>query len=167
MRASLATGEIGTLADKRDNPASIVVDASSVYWTEVGEAASGTIQRLPLAGGAVEYMAGGQNPGTLAVAAGNIYWSTYFAPTGGSIMKMALAGGTATPLLMTSHWFSSLVADGASLYCSDGRAILRFAADGRAVTAFATEGLPARLAVDETRIYFTTAEGAVMAMAKP
>ena len=88
-------------------------------------------------------------------------------PTGGSIVKMALAGGTPMTLLSASTSFSGLVADEAHLYCPQGRAILSFAASDGTVIALPTDGTPAVLAVDETRIYFGTTEGALMAMAKP
>jgi hypothetical protein len=162
------TGEIVPLATQRDSAASIALDANFVYWTEFGEG-SGSIQRVPSTGGAVEDIAGAEHPLAVAVGAGNVYWSTFFLPQGGgAIMKKALAGGPETRLLSAaSHSFSTLVADGANLYCPEGRAILRIAADGSAVAALPTEGSPLRLAIDETHIYFTTAEGAVMAMVKP
>ncbi len=166
MKASLATGEVATFAANLTRAGSLGTDGTFLFWTEIGEG-SGQVQWMPLVGGTLNWVVV-QLPEAVAVGAGNVYWGEYSLPTGvGRVVKRALAGGQEVTLVSSSHGFSTLVADGADLYVPDGRTILRIAVAGNEVVMMPTEGTPARLAVDEARIYFTTAEGAVMVMPKP
>ena len=49
MKVPLGGGPSTTLAGGQANPAAIVVDATSVYWTTTGD---GTVMKVPLGGGA-------------------------------------------------------------------------------------------------------------------
>jgi hypothetical protein len=174
MKASLATGEVATLAANRDGVGALAVDATSVYWIENGEG-PGSMLRMPLAGGAVEsvgIVVQGSWPvlSALAVGSGTIFWSVHVQPNGGNrLMKRALAAAPETTLLVGSHAFAPLLADGLVLYTPEGRTILRISFNVGVVEAIPTEGTPTHLAVaiNDAHIYFTTAEGAVMAVAKP
>jgi hypothetical protein len=69
-------------------PTNVVVDATSVYWTN---ADAGTIMRAPLTGGVVpDTLASGQDlPDGIAINATGIYWTNAGRSTGtGSVMKM-------------------------------------------------------------------------------
>jgi hypothetical protein len=54
----------------------IAVDATAIYWTNVGAGRSGTVMTVGLAGGTATTLASDQDgPTAIVVDAGNIYWA--------------------------------------------------------------------------------------------
>jgi hypothetical protein len=96
------------------SPEDIVVDATRVYWTDIG---AGTVNAMPKAGGAVTVLAMGQaNPRRLAVGGAYVYWSDQL---GAAIMR-TLADGTGTPAIVSKAnqpW--GIVVDSANVFWAD------------------------------------------------
>jgi hypothetical protein len=172
-KVSLATGAIEMLVSGQPNVGSIAVDATAAYWTIVGDFYAGAILSLSLEPGSnsIRQLASAYSAASLVVVGGSVYWASKHEQPG-SIARIArLTSQDAAPATLfsaTSLSFSGLVLDRQTLYCGrSDRAIVRISADGSAVTIFPTEGQPIDLAVDDTHLYWTTAEGSVMAAAKP
>jgi len=76
---------ISNLASGQDLPSGVTVDATHVYWANMG--ASGTVRRVPKGGRATETLASGQQ-GPLFIAVDNtaVYWTNH---NGGTVMRLA------------------------------------------------------------------------------
>ncbi len=80
----------------------MTIDATSAYWTSYGNGGgTGTILRVPLAGGAPTTLAAAQPaPTAIAVGGGSVYWSAQDGVTGsgyeGQIFRLPIGGGTPT-----------------------------------------------------------------------
>ena len=113
-------------------------------------------------------LAGPELPSSLASDGRNLYY-TNFDPHpvtgGGSIMKVAAGGGVPTELVAFGG--RSIVVDGSTLYWASGNGISRMSVEGGPVTWSSTGDQPLNLVVDQTHIYWISAEGGVMALAKP
>ena len=73
----------GTVLVTAGTPFAIAIDATFVYWTDT---AAGTINKVPIAGGAPVTLATEQDtPISIAVDATNVYWTT-----SGAVNRLAL-----------------------------------------------------------------------------
>jgi hypothetical protein len=101
------------LASSEALPTELVLDSTSVYWTDM---ASGAVAKVGLGGGAVQTLAGGY-PGAkpIRLAFGWLYFGTNKGANGG-IFRVPLTGGLVTTLALglTSPW--GLTSDGNNLY---------------------------------------------------
>jgi uncharacterized repeat protein (TIGR03803 family) len=71
----------------------LAVDGTHVYWS-TNQAGTGTINRVPLAGGTATTLVTGQNQaGGLAVTSTNVYWASE-----SGVMVAPLTGGAASQL---------------------------------------------------------------------
>src|SRR5882724_9779768 len=96
MRIALAGGAPEKLTDGV-NPHTIVLDDTSVYWTDF-VAATGDIMKMPLDGGTPVVVVDGQNnPHGLAVDQSSVYWTNFDGRQIGKADKQPPVGGTATP----------------------------------------------------------------------
>ena len=70
-------GSVTTLASGQNDPGSLVVDGTHVYWvTTAVPSYDGTVNEVPLGGGSVTTLASGQNdPSSLAVDGTHVYWA--------------------------------------------------------------------------------------------
>ena len=86
-----AGGSVTELAPRtslQDQPVSLAIDTTYVYWTDSGHQ---DVRKVPIAGGAVEVLATRQEePHGIAVNATHIYWA---ATTSGRVLRQPLAGG--------------------------------------------------------------------------
>lgn len=126
-------GAATTLASGR--PVSLAADATSVYWTNAGTQANGyadgAVMSVPLDGGTVTTVAGGQNtPYGIAVDGTSVYWTTL----SGTVMSAPLGGGAATTLASGQLFPLATAVDAASVYWTD-----RGADDGGSVMKLTLE----------------------------
>lgn len=72
MKVALGGGNVETLASGQDGPSRIAVDATGVYWGDVG----GTVMKVALDGGTPTTLASALNvPSGIAVDTTNVYWT--------------------------------------------------------------------------------------------
>jgi hypothetical protein len=178
MKASLATGVSITLAANQETALAIAIDATSVYWTKGPfDTGGGEVMTVPIAGGTPVRLA--QVPSSdaeviskigtsLAVDGESVYFADGTGPIDAgvqnwTIKKIPHAGG-AEELKASSRLIADVAVDGSILTWATDRAIVRRYAN--TTEYYETDGQPRAIAADQTHIYFTTVEGAVMAMAK-
>jgi hypothetical protein len=128
-RTALAGGPDETLATGQLNPVQVALDASGVYWINLGTpgrdctSRDGTLVRLaPGSMSPVTLMTGLQGPGPITAHGGNVYLATEGAfcnASGagrGTIYRVASTGGQPTVLVSGSTAPADLYADGTYLY---------------------------------------------------
>jgi hypothetical protein len=159
----------------------IAVDASYAYFTQTTSssggpsAPTGSVWRVPLAGGPSESLATGQlRPTKIVVDSGNLYWlnagtmQVDCTPPDGALVM--LSAGSAAPATVASalHGAKSLAARNGDVYwstlgafCNSGGAtsgdVFKFAS-AAGTTATVASGIsgPDNLYVDAADVYFTT-----------
>lgn len=169
MKASLETGVVTMIADNRTGAGAIAVDATAAYWSESGggDTTGGTdaVMKALLAGGspvtlhvAFPY---GSIPYLIGIDGSSVYYRD------GGLRKVPLSGGNVTTLLSAFPALAEARVDGAHVYWVGSGAIMRMSVDGGPQTAIVTGDQPSALAVDQTHLYWSNAQGAVMTLAKP
>jgi hypothetical protein len=91
MKAPVDGGAPVTLAFGQSLPYGIVVDDTSVYWTNAGTDGTidGTVMKVSIGGGTPTTLASGQSsPWGIAVDATSVYWTDYNR-IGGTVMKLS------------------------------------------------------------------------------
>ncbi len=165
-----------TLAVEQGLPWGIALDASFVYWVNVG----GTVKKVAKEGGTPIVIASGQvSPTSIAIDANDVYWtnsgtSSCSSVTGactsnadGTIMSVPLAGGTPTVVAGGQRTPVSIAVDAVNAYFVDegtgvynspdtDGSVMKVPIGGGTPTALAT-GLsyPGALAIDATSVYWT------------
>jgi hypothetical protein len=95
MSVPIAGGAARTVASAQTNPQFVAVDATRVYWVNVGTGLSdGQVLSAPKGGGRAVTLAGTLNsPGGFAIDATNAYWTSQGSAAdcyaGGTVMKVA------------------------------------------------------------------------------
>ena len=124
-------GSVTTLASGQYNPRSVAVDGTHVYWVNYGTlgdesdsvTTDGTVNEVPISGGAVTTLASGQNnPSSLAVDGTNVYWVTgsWGSYAGlGTVNAVPVGGGTVTTLATGQNDPTSVATDGTNVYWVD------------------------------------------------
>lgn len=165
--ASTIAGPIVLVEGQDGVPQVLVVDATSVYWTNDN---IGTVMKVPLGGGSPKTLVAGQSrPFDLAVDSTNVYWANY---DDGTLMTMALDGGSSTTLV--SDQSSPIVAiaiDATNVYWANefhsvGKVPL---AGGTPTTLASGDFHPLAIAIDAAHLYWTNIDssGGVTVMKVP
>lgn len=139
-------GSWTTLADNQASPSAIAVDATSVYFTDSGDASigyvNGSVQKVPLSGGTATSLATGQiGAVALAIDSRNAYYAN---GVGGVVASVPLDGSaTFTTLASNEEQIVALAADGSSIYWTTS-------ATSGSVTTGAVRKMPIRGGVPAT-----------------
>jgi hypothetical protein len=126
MQAPLAGGAPVTLASGQMNPAAVAVDGTSVYWINVQGGAAGSLNKVPIGGGAVvtlvPQVAGaeigaGNLPNTITVDATSVYFLT----TGengnpSQVLSVPVGGGQPTVLASEPGEILAIAIDSTNVY---------------------------------------------------
>jgi hypothetical protein len=131
-------GTITTLATGQNGPSVLVVDDTSLYWTQPGKTTGeGAVLKMPKDGGTVTTLAGSQGVLTgLTVDSAHVYWlmvglasmvdagssgdaaiSTF--ENGGVVLRAALDGGALTTLASNQVSPLAITTDGTSVFWTD------------------------------------------------
>lgn len=178
-------GPITALATGLDSAGPLALDAHAVYFTTFASdcgasgcpAQSGTVNQVPIGGGPVTQLAGGQPfPFNVAVDSQNVYWSnegdqtTGTGDAGPSIWAIPI-GGTGPATQLASGGLETSVGQGGGLAVQGGELYFegQDAAGSNTVEAMSSAGGPtttlaagfdftAGLELDQTNAYFWTRE---------
>jgi hypothetical protein len=157
MRQALsgAPGSATSISGPLASPTALSIDTTTAYFA----LSSGSIYRVPLAGGTTTLLSSGQtqmHPFDIAADATHVYWSNNGLPSG--IMRVPIGGGTATPLYSnTTSYVSGIAIDATYIYFGMGQEVLRMPlAGGTPETIAANQGLPFMIAVNATHVYWTS-----------
>lgn len=147
-----------TIAAGQDSPGDIAVNATHVYWANVG---AGTLARAPLDGtGAEIVLEGLTQPWSLAVSPTSLAWAENAT---GNVFLASLANGSAPTLLATTPGAWSIAMDAEHVFWTtlfDGAVYAAPLAGGPA-TAIATDAVsPQSLSLSGDRVFFGTASDA-------
>jgi hypothetical protein len=145
------------LADRRNLPGAIAVDAAYVYWIE----SDGSLFREPKDGGAIETVGSACKPGAIALDAA----FAYCAGSANTLLAFPLAGGAAT-VLASNQPASDIAVDATHLYWTtyygvrpggnnDVSAVASIGLEGTALaTLAAAQRVPSSLTVDALHVYW-------------
>jgi hypothetical protein len=155
------------LASGQDGADAIAADDNNVYWLNGGggKAPTGTVMKLPLAGGAPVALATGQaEPAAIAIDATDVYWTDVgpdIAPGAGALMKVPLGGGVPVTLASGQSAPRAIAIDAGHVYWSSGSDVMTLPLDGSApamrVPISPGPGAAFDLAVDSNDLYWTSA----------
>ncbi len=151
-----------------NNPQYIALDATNVYFTELGtfdtvsgmRLSDGTINKVPLAGGAVTQLATGLNgPQTIAVDATNIYWAENANAVAGAgfVKKALLANSSIAALVSQLSGSQNITLDSTDVYYWSAYGALSKVAIGGGNAVEVTSGMSGTqpLAIDTANVYWT------------
>ncbi len=162
-------GQPTHLATGQNNPHSVVVDSTSVYWLTFATTSGGSVMKCAIggAGGPTTFATDSIDPEGVAVDATNLYWTDYDATTGlGQVQSCPVTGCTGAPLVLANNQSlpSVITLDPNAVYwLAGGPNVLACAKGGcgNAPTSLATNlTQPSGLVVDSTRLFVSVASGA-------
>jgi hypothetical protein len=147
------------IAINQDQPGSLVVDDTYVYFAVYGDAVGhGSIRRVLKNGGPVITLADGESgPGFLVADATRIYWTTndYSVQNSGAVRSVAKSGGRATSLASGLSSARGLTADANTLYFATNDNIVALSKLGGVPVPLAPAQCVNAAASDATTIYWT------------
>jgi hypothetical protein len=143
-------------------PELIAVDSTSVYLAGI---ASGTVVKVPTAGGTPVTLACGQDqPSGIAVEAGQVYWTNQ--GQGGEVVSAPVGGGTPTTLASGQGAPFAIAVDATNVYWANltgNQAIMKVPLVGGAPSVLADAGGSLAIAARGGRVYWVSRD-AVMAV---
>lgn len=144
------------LAAGLEEPGSMAIDDTNVYWTEY---AAGQIVRIAKAGGAPIIVASGlPSPGAIAVSSGNIYWTDAAA---GTVSQLAVDGGSPVVLATGLLQPNALAVDASDVYFwTIGDHTIRHLAPSPVVVA--SDLTVAAMVLDAASLYCATFDGSIL-----
>ncbi len=125
QRAPIGGGTVQTLASGQAFPYGLAVDATSVYWIDLGTLANsfndGAVMKAPIGGGQVTALIPGplQLSGTIASDATNVY----FVFAGGTLGRAPIATGAPAPTSIAgsaNNPVTNFLVDATNLYYCEG-----------------------------------------------
>lgn len=153
IKAPLAGGPIVELVTGIKPPMDIANDATSVYWTIIGDTNqdNGAVMRAPIAGGAATAIATGQSsPSRVAVDADNVYWHEQ----GTSVIWKVSKGGGAPVQLVYPIQAAAMAVEAGWLYLSTGAGLSKVLVAGGTPTVLCTGiALTPQIALDADRVW--------------
>lgn len=159
--ASKSGGPHTLIADSEEHPRDIVIDASSVHWTNYYS--GGTLKSAPKEGGSITTLFDTDTPDVqngLTRNATHLFWRL----EKGDVMTVPLAGGPAVKLASGPFEFDacSVAADAESVYWTVTGSIMKMPlAGGGAKAALVSGETPVGIALNSDSIYWVNADGAV------
>jgi hypothetical protein len=158
---------VTTLASMEATPEDIAVDATNVYWTDLGTNANGykdgTLNKVPLGGGSPTTLASGLNtPMRLAIDTTHAYWAETRA---GTVKSVPLVGGNPTTLATGQNQPFDVAVDATNVYWDASFFVTKAPlAGGPSVNLFVSVSSSlGPIAVDKTNLYWAD-NGVLMTM---
>jgi hypothetical protein len=161
---------ITPIATGQSSPDAIAINATTLYWTVAGVAASesGLVMSRALAGGAAVTLASGRvNPSAIAVDSENVYWvDTGSTGTDGAVLAAPLHGQTITTLASGLATPGAIALSDTDVYFTNqgvtasDAAIEMVAKGGGTPSTVVGEQPPLRdILLDGTTLYWTVSAG--------
>lgn len=157
VKMPLGGGPQTTLATEYHGGArAIAMDATSVYWTDVGGPGDeSSVYKVSLEGGTVTTLASGQGiAGGLALDATSVYWTVWRSETDSVLMRIPKTGGS--PVAVVSGPDGNFAVDEANAYWTVDSAVMKVPLTGGTPATLASGQLiPTHIVVDATSVYWT------------
>lgn len=169
-------GQVETLAPSQPSLGQVTASANGVFFTVPTNGqgdGDGSVGQVDLAGGAVTWLATAlMRPDAVAVTASKVYFSQAFFDAGqnkytdGSVSRVAIGGGATESVATGEIVPKAIVAEAGGAYWGNAGADQirkRVFAESDAATLAIAQDEPYGVAIDDTRVYWTTyADGTVM-----
>lgn len=162
-----------TLASGQGSPGTVVVDATTAYWTATDVSRwNDVVMAVPLGGGTPVTLVSSDDTGIsdIAIDATTLYWLTAHGQDG-TVMKAPLNGGPPTTLATGQYGPHAMALDADSVYWTnngkvstttsayvDG-SVMKVPLAGGAPTTLASGVYPFAIAVDANSVYWTDLRG--------
>ena len=175
MRAPLGSDDAVPVATAQNNSHALVVDSSSVYWTNMGVPPTyvGSVLSMQIDGGAISTLASDQDsPNAITIDQASVYFvvgGTSLGDGGNSpaaVLSVPRTGGTVTTVVsgLGSNWSPIAVYDGVLAFVSYlgnvGSQISTVPATGGTTTVLApSEHRVGSIALDATSVYWVDSSG--------
>ncbi len=164
VSAPLGGGSPTTLAANQNQAWSIAINATNIYWTNLGYPTNeGAGMITPLSGGVYSIALSSStrsavvpnltDPGPLAISSNAAYWVSTL---DGNVYSAPLTGGTASTFASGQTGYLAIATDANSVYWVDGNALVKEPQAGGTIVTLSTEIEGTQgIAVDDANVYWT------------